>query len=431
MFRIITLACVAVLVSACSVHTTSVRPTSESQKVIFGPGVTNNHSPSTVGLVCTGRDISSTNYKHVRVAVGEFDDLTGKFSNDDAGYKVTQGAQHMATTALGKLDSKKIVILEREDVGIFNFELGLATNRLLGGGKGTKYQLPDGSVVPYKPTTAGAVIGSDYYITGAITELNYNIRSGGFDPEISNIGAGKRVYAMNVAIDMRLVETKTLRVVETITLQKQMVGYEWKANIFRFFNSELFDINTGQKVDEPVQLGVRTVMEQGVAMLMGYLYNIDAQQAFRNIEDDFDKDWIRNPVKVADELCPVVTPVVKKVVAEKKPRKIYNPGACTNIVDECEFCNLRKIAQKPLSSQPAGYYAQVAAHNDKKDAFNEWSCLEKNYAPLVNDQDYVVKRNAVGLYALQIGPYKTFNEANTFCSDAKSKNLDCYVERVD
>ncbi|MGE8318551.1 MAG: CsgG/HfaB family protein, partial [Comamonas sp.] len=66
-----------------------------------------------------------------------------------------------------------------------------------------------------------------------------------------------------------IVETKTLRVVRAVSLQKQIVGREIGAGIFRFFGSNLFDINAGSKDLEPVQLGVRTTLEQGVVELIG------------------------------------------------------------------------------------------------------------------------------------------------------------------
>ena len=73
---------------------------------------------------------------------------------------------------------------------------------------------------------------------------------------------------MNVGADLRIVETKTLRVVRAVSLQKQIVGREIGVGIFRFFGSNLFDINAGSKDLEPVQLGVRTTLEQGVLELI-------------------------------------------------------------------------------------------------------------------------------------------------------------------
>ena len=118
---------------------------------------------------------------------------------------------------------------------------------------------------------------------------------------------------MNVGIDMRLVNTHTLEVVKTISLQKQIVGYEWRANVFRFFGSELLDLSTGQKIDEPLQLGIRTVVEQGTSELIAFLYQIDPTKYFSAYEDQFDSNWIKYPTSVADKLCPLPTTNEKAV----------------------------------------------------------------------------------------------------------------------
>ena len=55
---------------------------------------------------------------------------------------------------------------------------------------------------------------------------------------------------------LRIVGTQTLRVHDTITLQKQISGYEVGVGV-SVFGSELFDINIGAQNQEPLQLGVR------------------------------------------------------------------------------------------------------------------------------------------------------------------------------
>ena len=65
-------------------------------------------------------------------------------------------------------------------------------------------------------------MASDYFITGGLTEVNYNIASGGYQIGASNVGIKRRYNGMNVATDLRLVDTRTLRVVKTVSLQKQI-----------------------------------------------------------------------------------------------------------------------------------------------------------------------------------------------------------------
>jgi curli production assembly/transport component CsgG/holdfast attachment protein HfaB len=108
--------------------------------------------------------------------------------------------------------------------------------------------------------SAGSVPGSDFYIIGGITEVNYNIRSGGFDASagqatsqtpLSTAFAAK-AYVMNIAIDLRLVQTTTLEVVDVVSYQKQIIGREFSAGVFDFLNGNVFDISAGEGGLEPV-----------------------------------------------------------------------------------------------------------------------------------------------------------------------------------
>src|SRR5690606_32223161 len=83
--------------------------------------------------------------------------------------------------------------------------------------------LNTGAPVSLRNLTAGQYYGSDYYIVGGITEVNYAIRTGGAELGVSLFEAGKRYYVMNVAAVLRLVNTRTLRVEKTVSVQKQII----------------------------------------------------------------------------------------------------------------------------------------------------------------------------------------------------------------
>lgn len=244
--------------SACAATNTSV-----NVNPIQGPEVTKNKSQSSDIIKCLANVTSGMD--EITISVGEIKDFTGKFSNQE-GYRITQGAGLMAMSALGQIPSIKLV--ERLDREIAEAELNLANQKLLSD-RGTKGD--------FRPIFLGNIIGSDYYIVGGITELNYNIQSGGAEASVAGVGAGYREYRLNVAADLRLVNTKTMEVVSAISMQKQLVGYEVKAGIFKFFGSNLFDVNAGNKENEPLQLGVRAVVESSVAEFIKKLYNIDSE----------------------------------------------------------------------------------------------------------------------------------------------------------
>jgi curli biogenesis system outer membrane secretion channel CsgG len=66
-----------------------------------------------------------------------------------------------------------------------------------------------------------------------------------------------------------------LPIVKTISLTKQFTGYEVGFNIFRFFGSNLFDINVGAKGQEPLQLGIRTALEEATLEHIGAVTKLD------------------------------------------------------------------------------------------------------------------------------------------------------------
>jgi hypothetical protein len=141
-------------------------------------------------------------------------------------------------------------------------------------GDGTAHEV-DGKKVPWVPYYGGTIQVSDYYIAGGISEVNYNIASRGAEASLNNIGAKGRTYTQSVAIDLRIVDTRTLLVVDAISLSKQFSGYEVGANTFRFFGLGLVDINIGSKGQEPLQLGVRAAIEEAAIRLIGRVTAVD------------------------------------------------------------------------------------------------------------------------------------------------------------
>ncbi len=122
-----------------------------------------------------------------------------------------------------------------------------------------------------RPVHAGQIAGSDYYIVGGITELNYNISSSGLDARGGDVGTsgfkaslatGK--FVINAAIDLRLIDTRSQEVVDITSYQKQIVGREIKVGVFDFLNGNVFDISGGKSALEPIQLAIRTLVERSV-----------------------------------------------------------------------------------------------------------------------------------------------------------------------
>lgn len=233
---------------------------------IGGSSVTANPTPYSGALVCLGNYARSNNMRGPRIAVGRILDYTGK-SDFEGGRQVTQGGSLMAISAFGKAGAR---LVERFDTSVSELELKYANNRLIG---------DEGQ--DFRRILAGQVPGSDFYLIGGITELNYNIRSVGTDNFVGDRRADKakgtasaKLYVMNVGLDLRLIDTKTLEVVDVISYQKQIVGREVGLGFFRFFDNITVDLGAGSRSQEPVQLAVRSVIERAVVEMMANIYGV-------------------------------------------------------------------------------------------------------------------------------------------------------------
>lgn len=239
--------------------------------VLMGTAVRDNLTPYEGALACFATALTATRKPPLTIAVGEIKDYTGRYSINE-GNVVTQGGSLMLFSALGKLGGA-VRVAERYDTAIAERELGYMDRRQLGNGE---QQDMNGKQVPWLPYYGGTIQASDYYIVGGITEVNFNISSAGGEAGYDNISFKGRTYTQSVAIDLRIVDTRTLTVVDAVSLQKQFKGYEVGANIFRFFGLGLVDVNIGQKAQEPLQLGIRAAIEEGAIRLVSRVSNVDA-----------------------------------------------------------------------------------------------------------------------------------------------------------
>lgn len=233
--------------------------------------VTANPTPYSTALVCMANYAHATGKPTPRIAVGRVLDYTGK-EDLEGGRKVTQGASLMAMSAFAKAGAK---LVERFDTSVSELELKYSNNKLIG----ADAPGPDGA--EFRQILAGEIPGSDYYFVGGITELNSNIRSIGADAFVGDLDAadakgyaGFKLFVINVGVDLRLVSTRTLEVVDVISYQKQIIGREISAGIFDFANGNVFDVGVGERAMEPIQLAVRSTIERAVLEMTANLYGV-------------------------------------------------------------------------------------------------------------------------------------------------------------
>lgn len=261
--------------AGCSTLPAGQKLAPDEAPVITGSAVRRNFTPLDPAFVCLAQSIRDKKQPLLGISVGDVKDYTGKFSQSE-GSTITQGGSLMIYSALGKLGDV-VQLQERFDTRIAELELAYTDRRQLGDGR--TYSMEAGKpAVPWVPYFGGSILRSTYYIVGGITELNYNIASGGAEVFVSGVGGRARTFTMNVGVDLRIVDTRSLVVVKTISLQKQIVGDEVGVGIYRFFGNQLLDINVGVKNQEPLQLGVRTTIEHGVIELISAVTGVDGNQ---------------------------------------------------------------------------------------------------------------------------------------------------------
>jgi curli production assembly/transport component CsgG/holdfast attachment protein HfaB len=238
-----------------------------------------NPTPYSAALVCEAEFARAHSVRAPRLAIGRIADYTGKLEADGSGRKITQGASLMAMSAFAKAG---VPLVERYDTSVSELELKYANSRLISDAPVAGGHAP----ADYRQIMAGQVPGSDFYVAGGVTELNFNIRSNGVQGAGGgggNVGAVGQIsgstYVMNIGLDLRLVNTRTLEVVDVISYQKQIVARQIGVGVFSFWNGNAVSIGAGTGATEPLQLAVRSVIERAAVEMVANLYGMPGPEA--------------------------------------------------------------------------------------------------------------------------------------------------------
>ncbi|WP_421932231.1 holdfast anchoring protein HfaB [Phenylobacterium sp.] len=254
-------------------------PSGNYSRAIGTAPVTANPTPYSAALVCMAGYARNAKLVAPRIAVGRIADYTGKSESDGSGRKITQGASLMAMSAFAKAG---MPLVERFDTSVSELELKYANNKLISDAPNPA----PSQAADYRRILAGQVPGSDFYVAGGVTELNFNIRSSGADltggsPDAKELKGSfrGRMFVMNIGLDMRLINTRTLEVVDVISYQKQVVGREVGIGLFDFLGGNVFDVSAGAGALEPMQLAVRALVERAVVEMTANLYGMPGPRA--------------------------------------------------------------------------------------------------------------------------------------------------------
>lgn len=193
----------------------------------------------------------------------------------------------MVYSALAGL-GPRIRVHERLDPRIAELELAFLDRQRLGDGRMHEAE-PGAGPAPWLPYLGGSILQSDYYIVGGVTELNHSIATGGAEATVSGVGARARFVVINVAVDLRIVNTRNLVVEHAVSMQKQVVGREVGGDVFRFFGTRLFDIQGGRRMTEPLQMAVRSVLQLATLDLLEAVTGVANEACVLQVQPDMER----------------------------------------------------------------------------------------------------------------------------------------------
>jgi len=240
---------------------------------LAGPPIQDTKTPYSTMLTCIGEAANNLNVRRISLAVNPIPDKTGKFNYSDEGYQVTQGAEDMMVSALAKTGA--FTLVERNMLEVTQMEMQYANQFLLSDAD-PKKNVIDSQGRLARALRSGMVIGSDYVVAGSISEINYNIGSGGFNLTIDGIGAGWQAFWMDIGMDLRVINTDTTEIVMALPLRKQVWGYQNQAGIVHFFGNTYVNAAAGSIRQEPIELAVRSIIEDAVGDITKQLYHLPA-----------------------------------------------------------------------------------------------------------------------------------------------------------
>lgn len=235
-----------IFLAACQSQTAEQAP----KEPFVGPFPIATRTPVDAALECLSKTPEVQRYPRI-FAVHVITDQTGRYSSEETGNYLPRDSAGMMVSLLQKAGVKQV---NRSNTAVSEWEIARAREQILG--DGGNVVVGDESL-PFRPLVKGALRGSDYVIDGVITQLDFNTYSGGLEASVGGAGAGARRFAVTAAVDIRVTDTKSTRIIKANSYSKQAVGREVFASVFRFFSDELFDIKIGSKSQEGLQAAVR------------------------------------------------------------------------------------------------------------------------------------------------------------------------------
>jgi curli biogenesis system outer membrane secretion channel CsgG len=397
---------------------------SGSFPVLPGASVTENRTPVDDALVCYGAALSQERGRRapLSVAVGEVRDFTGRVTEGE-GAPVTQGAGLMVYSALANV-GPPIRIHERLDPRIAELELAYLERRQLGDGR-MHEATPGASPAPWLPYMGGSILQTDYYIVGGVTELNYVLSTGGFEASISGFGARSRYITINVAVDLRIVNSRNLVVEHAVSMQKQVIGSEAGVDIFRFFGNRLFDISGGARMSEPMQMAVRSVLQLATLDLLEAVSGVPNETCVRKVQSDVTREQPRPRPPVGSRSWP---PDSKTAVSADRVREAAREVSAAPAPEPAPGpIQTPAPSEEPRADRAPVGAVVIAAAQTEDVAVRQWRELRDAHQDLLGNARGELRRMAG-----EGGPYvivvqSTEMPAPDLCAKLQERNVECVI----
>jgi len=197
-----------------------------------------------------------------RVAVIAFDNKTGR------GYQMGEGMADMLATEL--FNTNRFIVLERQEIGAVTAEQDLARS---------------GRVQPGTGAATGLIEGAELLVKGSITEFEPNYQGGGLG--VIRIhrrhpgGAGLRIGQAHIAIDMRVIDARTSRIVAAMRVQGRSTDLAGAIGGIIGGGSSRLGIGLSAYRNQPMEKAVRVCIANAVRFVVSQTpaayYHLDEQ----------------------------------------------------------------------------------------------------------------------------------------------------------
>jgi curli biogenesis system outer membrane secretion channel CsgG len=184
-----------------------------------------------------------------RIAVSSFNDKTAK-----GYYQIGDGLADMLTTSL--FHSNRFIVLERQQLGEVLQEQDLAAA---------------GRIKPGTEAPIGQIEGAELLVTGAVTEFEPNAGGVGAGVVFGGLpialgGGGKRAH---IAIDLRVIDAKTSRILSATTVEGTATDIGGLAGFQIGGGSSELGIGLGGYKKTPMEKAIRICIQEAVNYISG------------------------------------------------------------------------------------------------------------------------------------------------------------------